>query len=65
MHCLMVTDDLLTLGEAVRLLRISNRALRDLCKKRGIAHVRVNRTTWLFRREVLNAWIDKLTVLPR
>jgi excisionase family DNA binding protein len=60
----MVTDDLLTLGEAVRLLRISNRALRDLCRRRGIAHVRINRTHWLFRRTVLEAWLNRMTILP-
>src|SRR5208282_2965775 len=46
---------LLRMGTA-RYLRISNRALRDLCARRGIAHIRVNRTHWLFRRVVLDAW---------
>jgi hypothetical protein len=31
----------------------------------GIAHVRINRTHWLFRKAVLEAWIERMTVLPR
>jgi Helix-turn-helix domain len=61
-----VESELLNLEEAVEFLRLpSTRALRDLCKRRVIPYHRVNRTTWIFERSSLRAWLYARRVLPR
>jgi excisionase family DNA binding protein len=55
-------DGLLDLTEAGDYLRISNRALRDLCKRRAVSYVRLDRLNWRFRRSALDAYLDRMTV---
>jgi excisionase family DNA binding protein len=55
-------DGLLDLIEAAKYLKISNRALRDLCKRRAVTYVRLDRLNWRFRRSALDAYLDRLTV---
>jgi excisionase family DNA binding protein len=61
-----VEPEYLNLEEAAQFLRLpSTRALRDLCKRRVISHIRVNRTHWLFQRQALEAWLNARTVLKK
>jgi excisionase family DNA binding protein len=54
-------DPLIDLTGAANYLKISNRALRDLCRRRVITHVRLDRLNWRFRRSALDAYLNRLT----
>jgi len=57
-----INDGLLDLSEAANYLRISNRARRDLCKRRAVAYAKINYRTWRFRRADLDRYLNRSTV---
>jgi excisionase family DNA binding protein len=55
-------DGLLDLTEAANYLKISNRALRDICKRKGISYARIDYRNFRFRIADLEAFLDRITV---
>ena len=52
-------DGLLTLEEAADYLRLKPRAVRDLCNRRGLSHIRLDRYNWRFRVADLEAFLNR------
>jgi excisionase family DNA binding protein len=59
------SDGLLDLTEAAKYLKISNRALRDLCKRRLVSYAKINYRNWRFRKSDLDRYLSKRTVVAR
>jgi excisionase family DNA binding protein len=60
-----VNEEKLTLAEAAKELRMSPRALRDLCKAGRIGHVRAGHRYWLFTRRDINSFLERNAHKPR
>jgi excisionase family DNA binding protein len=58
-------DELLDLSAAAKYLKISNRVLRDLCKRRLVSYARINYRNWRFRKSDLDAYLAKRRVMAR
>jgi excisionase family DNA binding protein len=56
-----MNEEKLTLAEAAAELRMSPRALRDLCKAGRIGHVRAGHRYWLFTRRDINGFLERNT----
>jgi excisionase family DNA binding protein len=59
------SDGLLDLTEAANYLKISNRALRDLCRRRLVSYAKINYRNWRFRKGDLDAYLAKRRVVAR
>jgi excisionase family DNA binding protein len=55
-------NGLFDLTEAAEYLKISNRALRDLCKRKAITYIRLDRYNWRFRISDLETYLVRGTV---
>jgi len=55
-------NGLFDLTEAAEYLKISNRALRDLCKRKAITYIRLDRYNWRFRISDLETYLVRRTV---
>jgi excisionase family DNA binding protein len=55
-------NGLFDLTEAAEYLKISNRALRDLCKRKAITYIRLDRYNWRFRILDLETYLVRRTV---
>jgi excisionase family DNA binding protein len=54
-------DRLLDLSEAATYLKLSNRQVRDLCRRHAITHMRIDRLNWRFRLSALNDFLQRYT----
>ena|ERR1700733_5127474 len=61
----LIRSPLLDLSEGATYLKISNRALRDLCKRKAVRHTRLHHRAYRFRLEDLNAYLNRHTVKER
>jgi excisionase family DNA binding protein len=61
----LISSPLLDLTEGAKYLKISNRALRDLCRRKAIRHTRLHHRAYRFRLEHLDAYLNRLTVKER
>jgi excisionase family DNA binding protein len=59
------SDGLLDLTEAANYLKISNRTLRDLCKRRLVSCAKINYRNWRFRKSDLDMYLAKRKVVAR
>jgi excisionase family DNA binding protein len=59
------SDGLLDLTEAANYLKISNRTLRDLCKRRLVSYAKINYRNWRFRKSDLDMYLAKRKVVAR
>ena len=57
-----ITAGLLDLTEAANYLGISNRALRDLCKRRAVTYAKIDYRNWRFRVCDLEAYLERIRV---
>ena len=55
-------NGLFDLTEAAKYLKISNRALRDLCKRQAVTYIRLDRYNWRFRISDLETYLVRRTV---
>jgi excisionase family DNA binding protein len=60
-----MNEQKLTLAEAAQELRMSPRALRDLCKSGRIGFVRAGHRRWLFTRSDINSFVERNTFRPK
>jgi excisionase family DNA binding protein len=61
----MMSEEKLTLKEAAAELRMTTRALRDLCKAGRIGFVRAGRRHWLFTRKDIDEFLERNTYRPK
>ena len=59
------SDELLDLTGAAKYLKISNRTLRDLCKRRLVSYAKINYRNWRFRKSDLDAYLAKRRVVSK
>jgi excisionase family DNA binding protein len=57
-----ITAGLLDLTEAANYLGISNRALRDLCKRRAVTYAKIDYRNWRFRVRDLEAYLERIRI---
>ena len=60
-----MNEEKLTLKEAANELRMTTRALRDLCKAGRIGFTRVARRHWLFTRKEIEEFLERNTYRPK
>jgi excisionase family DNA binding protein len=60
-----MSEEKLTLKEAASELRMSPRALRDICKAGRIGYVRAGHRHWLFTRSDINSFLERNTFRPK
>jgi excisionase family DNA binding protein len=58
----LINDGLLGIDEAAGYLKISRRALRELCLRRQIRHAKPTYRTWIFRREDLDEYLNRIAI---
>jgi excisionase family DNA binding protein len=54
------TDEILTLKEVAKLLKVAEKTIYTMAQSKELPGFKV-RGQWRFRREDIDAWIDKLT----
>ena len=50
-------EERLTVAETAAELRITERALKDLCRRKRIGFIRISQKNWVFRRSDIEAFI--------
>jgi excisionase family DNA binding protein len=56
-----IANRLLGIDEAAEYLGVTRRFLRELCLRKKIRHAKPNYRTWVFRREDLDAYLNRIT----
>jgi len=55
----------MTLAEAAEYLQLPPRTVRELCTRKRLSHARLNYRNFRFRRDDLDAYLEKRTVLAK